>query len=105
MYFFFFWPFRVLGFILTLYALHAFAEKFLPNQISGNTGAIISLIAIIGSALFWLNFVDLYFKLMNPEQKVKIKMFTKEVMNNGLTLSDAAQILNIQRSTLSGWMN
>ena len=41
----------------------------------------------------------------SDEQKVKIKMFTKEVMNNGLTLSDAAQILNIQRSTLSGWMN
>ena len=102
MYFFFFWPFRVLGFILTLYALHAFAEKFLPNQISGNTGAIISLIAIIGSALFWLNFVDLYFKLMNPEQKVKIKKGRKKKKQSLNIFSIISEIiLGILRGTVS----
>ena len=94
MYFFFFWPFRVLGFILTLYALLAFAENFLPNLISGNAGAIISMIAIIGSALFWINFVDLYLKLMNPDQKkIRTKKGKKKKKQSLNIFSNISEII------------
>ena len=101
--FFFFWPFRVLGFILTLYALLAFAENFLPNLISGNAGAIISMIAIIGSALFWINFVDLYLKLMNPDQKkIRTKKGKKKKKQSLNIFSNISEIiLGILRGIVS----
>ena len=61
MYIFFFWPFRVIGFILTLYALAAIAEKFFPNLILGEAGAIIAMFGVILSLLFWINFVLYWF--------------------------------------------
>ena len=69
MYIFFFWPFRVIGFILTLYALSAIVENFFPNLILGDTlaGIIITIVVVL-VALFWINFVDLYLKLMSPDE-------------------------------------
>ena len=87
MYIFFFWPFRVIGFILTLYALAAIAEKFFPNLILGEAGAIIAMFGVILSLLFWINFVDLYFKLMDPDvpkktrgRNVKVKGYKKAII-------------------------
>ena len=69
MYIFFFWPFRVVGFILTLYALSAIFENFFPNLILGDAlGGIIITFVFVLVALFWINFVDLYLKLMSPDE-------------------------------------
>ena len=69
MYIFFFWPFRVIGFILTLYALSAIFENFFPNLILGDAlGGIIITFVFVLVALFWINFVDLYLKLMSPDE-------------------------------------
>ena len=69
MYIFFFWPFRVIGFILTLYALSAIVENFFPNLILGDAlASIVSTFVLVLVALFWINFVDLYLKLMSPDE-------------------------------------
>ena len=64
MYIFLFWPFRVIGFILTLYLLSYLAKSF---NISFNEPSFLGSIAIAFSiplvALFWIDFPKYYFKI------------------------------------------
>ena len=68
MYIFFFWPFRVFGFILTTYASFAIIEKNFPSFENDNLAVFLLFTIGILNALFWLNFIDLYFKLMDPDE-------------------------------------
>ena len=92
MYIFFFWPFRVIGFILTLYALSAIVENFFPNLILGDTlaGIIITIVVVL-VALFWINFVDLYLKLMSPDEVKRKRGKRKKSKQQSLNFISALQ--------------
>ena len=78
MYIFFFWPFRVFGFILTTYASFAIIEKNFPSFENDNFAVFLLFTIGILNALFWLNFIDLYFKLMDPDEAKSKKHKKKE---------------------------
>ena len=77
MYIFFFWPFRVIGFILTLYLLSFLAERFnIDLNQTGFLGTIALAFSIPLVALFWIDFPKYYFKIF-PE-----KGYSKKIKKN-----------------------
>lgn len=86
MYIFLFWPFRVLGFFLTLYFLIQLGEKINIDGL-GAIGIIVSAFSIPLLALFWIEFPKIYLKLFDHELKApkkKKKSSIKKVQNNPL---------------------
>ena len=64
MYIFFFWPFRVIGFILTLYLLAYLAKSFNIGVFEKSfLGTIVVAFSIPLVALFWIDFPKYYFKI------------------------------------------
>ena len=71
MYIFLFWPFRVFGFIISLFALAKLGQTFFPSLLSSTFGSILSVFAIPLVALFWIDFHKFYFKFISPESENK----------------------------------
>ncbi len=71
MFIFLFWPFKIFGFILTIYILSIIGEKFDLKS----TGSAIEIILLAFSlplvALFWINFNSIYFKFINTNKERK----------------------------------
>ena len=88
MYIFFFWPFRVFGFILTIYFLSSLGEKLnLKFDDLGVMGAIVMAFSIPIIALFWIDFPKIYVKLFAPDLKTSKKNrknIRKKIQNNPL---------------------
>ena len=72
MYIFLFWPFRVFGFIISLFALAKLGQTFFPNLLSSTLGSILAVFAIPLVALFWIDFHKLYFKLLEKQSGLEI---------------------------------
>ena len=70
MYIFLFWPFKVFGFIISLYAISALVEKFFPN-IPENIAIILYVFGIPLLGLFWIDFNKFYFKFVYPDDEIK----------------------------------
>ena len=74
MYIFLFWPFRVVGFILTIYFLFSLEEKLnFKFDDLGVMGTIVMAFSIPLIALFWIDFPKIYVKLFAPDLKIKNK--------------------------------
>ena len=71
MYIFLFWPFRVFGFIISLFALAKLGQIFFPSLLSSTFGSILLVFAIPLVALFWIDFHKFYFKFVSPENENK----------------------------------
>ena len=71
MYIFLFWPFKVFGFIISLFALTKLGQTFFPNLLSSTLGSILAVFAIPLVALFWIDFHKFYFKFISPESENK----------------------------------
>ena len=71
MYIFLFWPFKVFGFIISLFALAKLGQTFFPNLLSSTLGSILAVFAIPLVALFWIDFHKFYFKFVSPESENK----------------------------------
>ncbi len=81
MYIFLFWPFRVFGFIISLFALAKLGQTFFPSLLSSTFGSILSVFAIPLVALFWIDFHKFYFKFVSPENKNKKTRKRKKGIN------------------------
>ncbi len=82
MYIFLFWPFRVFGFIISLFALAKLGQIFFPSLLSSTFGSILLVFAIPLVALFWIDFHKFYFKFVSPEnENKKIKKSKKRKKN------------------------
>ena len=82
MYIFLFWPFRVFGFIISLFALAKLGQTFFPNLLSSTFGSILAVFAIPLVAYFWIDFHKFYFKFVSPEnENKKIKKSKKRKKN------------------------
>ena len=71
MYIFLFWPFKVFGFIISLFAFAKLGQIFFPNLLSSTLGSILAVFAIPLVALFWIDFHKFYFKFVSPESENK----------------------------------
>ena len=71
MYIFLFWPFRVFGFIISLFALVKLGQNFFPSFLSSTFGLILSVFVMPLVALFWIDFHKFYFKFVSPESENK----------------------------------
>ena len=71
MYIFLFWPFKVFGFIISLFALAKLGQIFFPSLLSSTFGSILLVFAIPLVALFWIDFHKFYFKFVSPENENK----------------------------------
>ena len=71
MYIFLFWPFRVFGFIISLFALAKLGQIFFPTLILSTFGTILAVFAIPLLALFWIDFHKFYYKFVSPENENK----------------------------------
>ena len=71
MYIFLFLPFRVFGFIISLFALAKLGQIFFPSLLSSTFGSILLVFAIPLVALFWIDFHKFYFKFVSPENENK----------------------------------
>ena len=82
MYIFLFWPFKVIGFILSLYFLAKIGSTIFPNLALGNLGMILMAFAIPIVGLFWIDFDKFYFKFVHSNDheldNKKVKKRKKE---------------------------
>ena len=88
MYIFLFWPFRVVGFILTIYFIFSLEEKLnIKFDDLGVLGTIVMVFSIPLIALFWIDFPKIYVKLFAPDvniSKKRKKNLKNKTQNNPL---------------------
>ncbi len=82
MYIFLFWPFKVFGFIISLFALAKLGQIFFPSLLSSTFGAIVAVFAIPLVGLFWIDFNKFYFKFVSPKNENKKNRKSKKRKKN-----------------------
>ena len=84
MYIFLFWPFRVIGFILTLYLLSYLAKSFNIGVFESSfLGTVALAFSIPLVALFWIDFPKYYFKIFpGNDYSKKTKKGRKNLKKN-----------------------
>ena len=82
MYIFLFWPFKVFGFIISLFALAKLGQIFFPSLLSSTFGAVVAVFAIPLVGLFWIDFNKFYFKFVSPENENKKNRKSKKRKKN-----------------------
>ena len=82
MYIFLFWPFKVFGFIISLFALAKLGQIFFPGLLSSNFGTVLAVFAIPLVGLFWIDFNKFYFKFISPENENKRTRKSKKSKKN-----------------------
>ena len=69
MYIFLFWPFKIFGFILTIYILSIIGEQLNLKLTGSAIETILLSFSLPLVALFWINFNSIYLKLINTDKE------------------------------------
>tara|TARA_B100001057_G_C22678527_1_gene882813 strand:- start:538 stop:915 length:378 start_codon:yes stop_codon:yes gene_type:complete len=111
MYIFLFWPFKVFGFIISLFALGKLCQNFFPSLLSSTIGTILAVFVIPLLALFWMDFHKFYFKFVSPEngnkkpkknQKRKKNINQENIFTN--LISGFFQIIEFILGLINPWL-